>query len=63
VIKILDFMRGFLHNDSVDVETTGPILSTEKMQSISETLRKLPPIGNEDAKAWVGYWKSKGLFD
>jgi hypothetical protein len=62
-VKILDFFRAFIAGETrEDVETTGTILSMNKMQALSPTIHTLQPIGSEDAKAWVRYWSSKGLF-
>jgi hypothetical protein len=62
-VKILDFFRGLVKVESdEDVETSGTVLSTEKMQVISQRVRILEPIGLEDVTAWVRYWNSKELF-
>lgn len=38
------------------------IFQTDKAQEISRTMRKLPQVGTEDAKQWIGYWNRVGLF-
>jgi hypothetical protein len=46
-----------------DTETGGlAMFSTSKVQSISKTMKTLPPLGPTDTQAWVKYWKSAGFF-
>jgi thioester reductase-like protein len=69
-IKLLDFFRGTALMDQAtreqgvqDVEAVGMTpLSTEKIQSISETMKNLPLLDQSDALMWVKYWKGVGFF-
>jgi hypothetical protein len=38
------------------------ILGHGKTLEISRTLRNQLPLGGDDAKRWVGYWKKHGYF-
>ncbi|KAF8901181.1 acetyl-CoA synthetase-like protein [Gymnopilus junonius] len=65
-IKLLDFFRGIVQMDQgirtqglEDVEVGGlASLSTDKIQSISQTMKDLPPISHSDASLWISYWKN-----
>lgn len=67
-IKLLDFFRHFddpgsLKEDGLRIESGGmAVMSTEKMQQASASLRALRALSLEDADAWISYWKSHGLF-
>ncbi|KAJ7731236.1 putative aminoadipate reductase [Mycena metata] len=52
-IKLLDFFRAA-------VEGAGNIqFSTEKTQTMSESMRLLKPLGDEDVQRWMQYWREK----
>jgi len=69
-IKLIEFFRRVARGDQIarqkgkeDGEVgEQPRFSTEKIQTISETMRLLPSLGKEDAVMWVKYWKAVGLF-
>jgi len=69
-IKLIEFFRGFAQVDQLVRQHGGkvgevggqPAFSTEKVQTISETMKELPLLGDEDAALWVKYWKGVGLF-
>jgi hypothetical protein len=69
-IKLIEFFRMIARVDQVahqrgqeDGEVGGQAtFSTEKVQTISATMRQLPRLGKEDAGLWVKYWKGVGLF-
>jgi len=64
-IKLLDFFRGIVQMDQAiraqrveNIEIGGlASFSTNKIQSISQTMKDLPPINQADASLWVKYWK------
>ena len=62
-LRLLDFFRA--GGNTVDgVEPLGlPYLSTEKAQSVSKTLRTIPPIGELEVKAWVAAWQAVGFLE
>ncbi|KAJ7718257.1 putative aminoadipate reductase [Mycena metata] len=52
-IKLLDFFRAA-------VAGAGNIqFSTEKAQAMSESMRLLKPLSDEDVKRWMQYWREK----
>ena len=56
-------MDAILRQQGKDIETGGlTMFSTSKVQSISETMKTLPPLGPTDTQAWIKYWKSAGFF-
>ncbi|KII85651.1 hypothetical protein PLICRDRAFT_44986 [Plicaturopsis crispa FD-325 SS-3] len=69
-IKLLEFFRALSSADALvrtggqtNVEACGiPTLSTDKMQGISPAIASARSLGKEDARAWVRYWTTKGLF-
>ncbi|TFY63083.1 hypothetical protein EVJ58_g3467 [Rhodofomes roseus] len=69
-IKLLDYYRTVIHaeaqakRDGVDGCEAGglPFFETSKACSVSKTLAELPPLGAQDARAWVIYWKSIGFL-
>ncbi|KDR79161.1 hypothetical protein GALMADRAFT_277673 [Galerina marginata CBS 339.88] len=69
-IKLIDFFRNTANADSAlrsgqrkGNESGGMAeFSTSKAQSLSKTMKDLPPIGDHDAELWVKYWKTAGLF-
>jgi thioester reductase-like protein len=70
-LKLLDFFRHQAQAD-VTVRAAGAIhgeasgltaLSLTKVQQASRTMRELEPLKGADVGRWVGYWKSKGLFN
>ncbi|KAL6302718.1 hypothetical protein BKA93DRAFT_736353 [Sparassis latifolia] len=66
-IKLLEYFRSLtaFENHAKDakegeIEVGGlPVFETAKAQSISPALDSLQPLGEEDAKAWIRYWRSK----
>ena len=36
--------------------------SNEKAQRVSKTVAHMRPLGDVEARAWVKYWSSVGLF-
>ena len=36
--------------------------ATDIMQTVSETLRHVKPLDQQDADAWVKYWRESGLL-
>ena len=64
----MDFFAFTAENDATfdhegggaDKEESGGLatFSTDTARSISETMRLLPSIGQEDAQRWVKYWKA-----
>ena len=36
--------------------------ATDKMQTVSETLRHVKSLDKQDADAWVKYWRESGLL-
>jgi hypothetical protein len=38
-------------------------LSLAKVQRASRTMRQLQALDETNVARWVGYWKTKGLFD
>ncbi|KAF4610030.1 hypothetical protein D9613_010647 [Agrocybe pediades] len=72
-IKLLDFFRGTAYKDKAlqlergllvnDVEVGGlATFSTDKIRAVSETMRYLPSLGQNDADMWVKYWKGVGFI-
>ncbi|GLB38113.1 putative acetyl-CoA synthetase-like protein [Lyophyllum shimeji] len=69
-IKLLEFFRATGKADQAiaqagrkDVESGGLTrFATEKAQGCSPTMRELSPIGREDVRRWVRYWRGVGLF-
>lgn len=69
-IKLLEFFRAFSSADEAvresgrtDLESGAlPNLSTEKARVVSQTMRNLAPVGDEDAQRWIAYWVKKGLL-
>ncbi|KAL1699760.1 hypothetical protein EV121DRAFT_295858 [Schizophyllum commune] len=55
-IKLLEFFRGISAGHGMGA------FSTNKMEAVSETLRKVEPLAQRDADAWVQYWKESGLL-
>ena len=70
-IKLIEFFRRIAYVDQIarqqgkeDGEVGGqPMFSTEKIQTISVTMKQLPLLGKKDAALWVKYWKDAGLFE
>lgn len=65
-IKLLNFFRSAADGDASatdEAEAGGlPTFAMGKAQEASEMLRFLPSIGEEDARRWVGYWKTCGFI-
>ncbi|KDR77645.1 hypothetical protein GALMADRAFT_1326492 [Galerina marginata CBS 339.88] len=69
-IKLVDFFRkiadadfALLSGENKGNESGGTAeFSTSKAQSISNTMKDLPPIDNRDVELWVKYWKTAELF-
>ncbi|KZT04547.1 acetyl-CoA synthetase-like protein [Laetiporus sulphureus 93-53] len=65
-IKLLEYFRSLsaMERDAreshvTEIEVGGlPLFHTEKVESVSPTIAKLRPLGEEDARAWVKYWKN-----
>ncbi|KZT61197.1 acetyl-CoA synthetase-like protein [Calocera cornea HHB12733] len=67
-IKLLDFYRGVAESETSLGPGTAtsyrareamgmPDLETEQAEARSETLRRLKPLGEEDAQRWMAYWR------
>ncbi|RDB24956.1 Non-reducing polyketide synthase azaA [Hypsizygus marmoreus] len=41
----------------------GPLLSTEKAQAVSQTLRELQRLSPREGRRWVEYWMTAGFID
>ena len=71
-LKLLSFFRKMRNADDglritgsevARIEAGGlVILSTDKTQRVSKTVREISPLSADDANRWVKYWTSKGLF-
>lgn len=71
-LKVLQFLRGIATLKSraaqhacltAAMEAGGsPAFATDKLQEYCPSMRTLRPIGEEHAKAWVGYWKAQGFL-
>ncbi|KAL1671541.1 hypothetical protein EV122DRAFT_295427 [Schizophyllum commune] len=55
-VKLLEFFRG------MDSAYGHGEFATDKMQTVSETLRHVKPLVQEDADAWVKYWRESALL-
>ena len=55
-VKLLEFFRGISAGHGMGA------FSTSKMEAVSETLRRVEPLAQRDADAWVQYWKESGLL-
>ncbi|KAL1660867.1 hypothetical protein GGF50DRAFT_118539 [Schizophyllum commune] len=55
-VKLLEFFRGISAGHGMGA------FATSKMEAVSETLRKVEPLAQRDADAWVQYWKESGLL-
>ncbi|KAI9458226.1 acetyl-CoA synthetase-like protein [Boletus coccyginus] len=71
-LKLLEFFRSMARNEielsqsqgsrSV-IEVGGAAdFSTDVAQRISNTVSRMQPVGELEARAWIQYWISKGLF-
>ncbi|KAF8215565.1 acetyl-CoA synthetase-like protein [Mycena galopus ATCC 62051] len=56
-IKLLDFFK------TVVAGAGNVQFSTSKAQSMSDSMKLLEPLRQEDAKQWMQYWQKKELFD
>ncbi|KAG5721421.1 Linear gramicidin synthase subunit D [Termitomyces sp. T112] len=64
-VKLLEFFRAFSEADHAiadaghhEVESGGlPKFTTVKAQRLSQTMREVRPIGVEDVRRWVSYWR------
>ncbi|KIY47791.1 acetyl-CoA synthetase-like protein [Fistulina hepatica ATCC 64428] len=61
---LLEFLEANLHStDAEGVETFGfTRISVDKMLEVSHTLREAKPIGAEDVRLWLSFWKSTGFL-
>ncbi|KAJ7067512.1 putative nonribosomal peptide synthetase [Mycena amicta] len=56
-IKLLDFLNyGLGRSGNMQ-------FSTAKAQQVSQTLDRLPELGEEDVQRWMAYWSSVGFID
>ncbi|KAL1718570.1 hypothetical protein EV715DRAFT_291179 [Schizophyllum commune] len=55
-VKLLEFYRGMSSGHGLGSFATG------KMEEVSETLRSVKPLGQQDSDAWVQYWRESGLL-
>ncbi|KAF8901178.1 acetyl-CoA synthetase-like protein [Gymnopilus junonius] len=70
-LKLLEFFRHMMQADidmqkqGVNQAETGGLtnLSTEKVQTLSSTMKNLPLLDESDAQKWVQYWKGVGFFN
>jgi len=71
-LKLLEFFRVMARNDyelsqsqsSGSVFEAGGLVdfSTAEARRVSNTVLKMQPVGETEARAWIQYWISKGLF-
>ena len=67
-IKLLEFYRDMARHEEVTQSETqvgeaGMVdFSTAKAQRVSKSVAHMQLLGDLDARAWVNYWSSKGLF-
>ena len=54
-----------MQKQGVNQAETGGLatLSTAKIQTLSDTMKNLPPLDNSDAHKWIQYWKSVGFLN
>ena len=68
-VKIAEFLRAMSSDQARaagadELEAGGmPLYETGKLQAFSPTFGALAPLGQEDAAAWVGYWKKQGFLE
>ncbi|KAI5884853.1 acetyl-CoA synthetase-like protein [Schizophyllum commune H4-8] len=55
-VKLLEFFRGISAGHGMGA------FATNEMEAVSETLRRVEPLAQCDADAWVKYWKESGLL-
>ncbi|CCM02156.1 uncharacterized protein FIBRA_04234 [Fibroporia radiculosa] len=68
-IKLLEYYRSIAmlerkarEEQLREIEVGGlPVFQTSRAVKISPTLAALKPLGADDARAWVGHWRSKGF--
>jgi len=69
-LKLLDFFRGMTRSgeDDIAIQTAHPYdcevgglprFRTVEAEGVSPVLRSLTPLGREDVKAWVAYWREQ----
>ena len=67
-IKLLEFYRDMARHEELTQSETQvgeagmADFSTAKAQRVSKTVAHMQPLGDADARAWVNYWSSAGLF-
>ena len=71
-LKLLEFFRDMARNDDEvsRTQSSGSVFeaggladfSTTEAQRVSNTVLKMRPVGDADARTWIQYWISKGLF-
>ncbi|KIY43206.1 acetyl-CoA synthetase-like protein [Fistulina hepatica ATCC 64428] len=61
---LLEFLEANLRRkDTEGVETFGfKHISVDKMLEVSHTLREAKPIGADDVRLWLSFWKSTGFL-
>lgn len=60
-LRLIEFYKS-LGNMGFDAMVNIESLSTTKAQSISPTLRNMPPLKDTDADKWLAYWKKSGVI-
>lgn len=70
-LKLLEFLRAIAALERFAANAAGPLTmeaggtpayATARLQEHSKTARTLAPIGEQHAKAWVGYWRRRGFL-
>ncbi|KIY43717.1 acetyl-CoA synthetase-like protein [Fistulina hepatica ATCC 64428] len=60
---LLEFLEANLHKEDIEgKETFFTRISVDRMLEVSRTLREAKPIGPDDVKLWLSFWKSSGFL-
>ncbi|KAI0942043.1 putative NRPS-like protein biosynthetic cluster [Taiwanofungus camphoratus] len=72
-IKLLEYFRSLAVLEAeareqrvgaYEIEVGGlPVFATAQAERVSPSLAALPPLGEQDARAWVRYWKSRRFIE
>lgn len=55
-------LAGFFRKEFCKMSCGGVILDTSVSRSVSSTMRKMRPVGDDQVKAYLQYWRSIGLL-
>lgn len=69
-VKLIEYFRALAkaevdarRAEATDIEAGGfPLFETQIATGVSQTLATLSPLSEQDAKAWVKYWKKTGFL-